>query len=359
MSNSVSVVISSFNYERFLADAIGSALAQEEPAAEVIVVDDGSSDGSREVIAGFGSEITAVFKTNGGQASALNLGYEHSRGDVVIFLDSDDMLLPGATREAARAIASGAAKAHWPMPVIDGHGQRTGATWDPELAQGDLREHVVSDGPFGEDTMPSPPMSGNAFAREVLEQIMPIPEEVYRAAADEYLFALAPAFGPIVSLEPQSLYRMHGANEHAGWSFEQQLAFQRAHHAAVFARLSEHLRDQGTEFDLAAWSRVAWWLRVSRVVGAIEAHVPPGERFALIDDYAFGIEREFRGREAIQIEDADDLRRLEDEAIAYVVIAWMARWWIAEYPELARTLRARFRPLVEDQDVTIFARTEA
>src|SRR4051812_16040279 len=91
-----SIIINNYNYGHFLRDAIDSALAQTYPCTEVIVVDDGSTDDSREVIAGYGQRVTAVFKENGGQASAFNAGFAASRGEVVVFLDADDTLLPNA-----------------------------------------------------------------------------------------------------------------------------------------------------------------------------------------------------------------------------------------------------------------------
>ncbi|MEA3116690.1 MAG: hypothetical protein QOG58_6489, partial [Caballeronia sp.] len=70
--NDVTIIICNYNYERFLADAIDSALAQDYAATRVVVIDDGSTDGSREVIGRFGARISAVFKENGGQVSAYN-----------------------------------------------------------------------------------------------------------------------------------------------------------------------------------------------------------------------------------------------------------------------------------------------
>src|SRR5687768_5034795 len=90
----VSVVINNYNYGRYLGPAIDSALQQSYPCVEVIVVDDGSTDHSRAVIAGYGHRIIPIYKANGGQASALNAGYEESQGEIVIFLDADDLLGP-------------------------------------------------------------------------------------------------------------------------------------------------------------------------------------------------------------------------------------------------------------------------
>lgn len=89
----VSIIVNNYNYGRFLREAIESALSQTYKPLEVIVVDDGSTDCSRDVIASFGARILPVFKENGGQASALNAGFARSHGDLVMFLDSDDLLL--------------------------------------------------------------------------------------------------------------------------------------------------------------------------------------------------------------------------------------------------------------------------
>lgn len=73
-----SIIIDNYNYGRFLADAINSALAQTYQHTEVIVVDDGSTDNSREIISQYGDRIRPVLKENGGQGSAFNAGFEAS-----------------------------------------------------------------------------------------------------------------------------------------------------------------------------------------------------------------------------------------------------------------------------------------
>ncbi|NLW92289.1 MAG: glycosyltransferase [Syntrophomonadaceae bacterium] len=98
----ISIIIDNYNYERYLVKAIDSALRQTYPYREVIVVDDGSTDDSLSIIESYGSQIRAVLKDNGGQASAFNAGWEICQGDLVIFLDSDDILLPAALEAVAR-----------------------------------------------------------------------------------------------------------------------------------------------------------------------------------------------------------------------------------------------------------------
>src|SRR5258708_32914616 len=92
----LSVIITSHDYERYLGDAIASALDQRGAAAEVIVVDDGSTDGSREVIESFGDRVTAIFQANAGQAVAQNRGYRASSGGAAVFLPAARLLDPDA-----------------------------------------------------------------------------------------------------------------------------------------------------------------------------------------------------------------------------------------------------------------------
>jgi hypothetical protein len=213
---SVDVIVDNFNYGRFLRAAIDSALAQTHPEVRVIVVDDGSTDESRAVIASYGERVVPVLKENGGQASAFNAGFARSGADVVIFLDSDDALLPNAACAAAKALRAEpeAAKVQYRMEVIDGAGGATGAVKPPPhlpLRSGDFRREALTL-PFD---VPWLPTSGNAFPAWVLNRLLPIPEDEFAAAADWYLQHLTPLFGPIVSLDEMAArYRVHGANSY-------------------------------------------------------------------------------------------------------------------------------------------------
>lgn len=101
----VSIVIPVYNQQRFLAQAIDSALAQSWPDCEVVVVDDGSTDGSAEIMSRY-SQIRVVRQVNRGLAAARNAGLAASRGEVVIFLDSDDQIWPDAARNGVELLAA-------------------------------------------------------------------------------------------------------------------------------------------------------------------------------------------------------------------------------------------------------------
>lgn len=212
----VSIIINNYNYDRFLSGAIDSALCQSYRPIEVIVVDDGSSDNSRAVIAGYGNRVIPVLKENGGQASAFNAGFACSQGEIVIFLDADDVLLPHVVEHVVAVFRTTpeVAKVQYRLEVIEGSGVPTGMFRPPRhrpMPSGDLRHQVLS---FPDD-ISWQPTSGNAFAASVLRQILPMPEKFYRICADYYLSNLTPLLGAVVSLEEVGgYYRVHGANNH-------------------------------------------------------------------------------------------------------------------------------------------------
>lgn len=90
----VSVVIPVYNAESYLAEAIESVLAQSHSDLEVILVDDGSTDGSRAVIESFGERVVPIFQANAGPSAARNAGIRAARSHYIAFCDADDIQLP-------------------------------------------------------------------------------------------------------------------------------------------------------------------------------------------------------------------------------------------------------------------------
>ena len=226
----ISIVINNYNYGRFVSQAIESALAQTDAQAEVIVVDDGSTDDSLKRISPYAGRIVVIAKANAGQASALNAGFARANGDYLIFLDADDFLAPDALSRIRANAQQSAAKIHWRMRVVDESGRPIG--WMPKrkwrLAEGDVALAQAT------RSVVSSPTSGNAFSRAFLAAVMPIPEELFRINADVYLLSRSPFYGKVVAVdEPLSLYRVHGASSKRRPKVERQLRNLRQ---AVFVR---------------------------------------------------------------------------------------------------------------------------
>lgn len=99
----ISVVTISFNQAAYLQRCMDSVVGQDYPDIEYIVVDPGSTDGSRNIISSYGDRVVKVFERDKGAADGLNKGFAHATGDILCFLNSDDEFLPGALRAVADA----------------------------------------------------------------------------------------------------------------------------------------------------------------------------------------------------------------------------------------------------------------
>jgi glycosyltransferase involved in cell wall biosynthesis len=213
----LSVVIPNWNYGEFIADAIDSALAIDWPGVEVIVVDDGSTDNSREVIQSYGDRVLPLFQANAGQKAACNAGFAHATGDVVIFLDSDDLLDSSIAREIAAVWRPGISKVQFQMKIVDASGKATGATFPqypfvPTPRQ--IRRWALRAGAY-----PTPVGSGNAYARWFLQKIFPL--DGTERFSDSYCLAAAPYLGDVVTVaKPLVSYRVHGRNDGAMSTFK-------------------------------------------------------------------------------------------------------------------------------------------
>src|SRR5215472_4476120 len=115
----LSVIIANYNYRDFVGAAIESALAVDWPYKEVIVVDDASTDDSRSVIESFSGKVAAYFRPKSHQLGAHHFGVKHSSGEVVIFLDSDDLLEQEVMQEVAKVWRPGISQVQYRMNVID------------------------------------------------------------------------------------------------------------------------------------------------------------------------------------------------------------------------------------------------
>jgi glycosyltransferase involved in cell wall biosynthesis len=211
----VSVLITNYNYGHYLREAIDSALDQVYSHMEIIVVDDGSTDNSREVIASYKDKIVPVFKENGGQASAINAGFSISKGDIICSLDADDIWLSTKVDEVVRAasIYPDAVIIYHKVQNIDRLGNPVSLPWPPyKVIRGDISSKVAKTGSW----WPWPPSTALSFRRAFLSRVMNIPEAEYRTCADVYLADLAPFLGEVIGIDQVlSLFRFHDSNN---WS---------------------------------------------------------------------------------------------------------------------------------------------
>ncbi len=207
----VSIIITSYNYEAYLGEAIESALNQTYPDVEVIVVDDGSTDNSVEIINGYRDRVIPILKTNAGQCSCFNTGFDRCHGDSVLFLDADDVLRNNAVElHVARMKNPGVVKCSGYMEIIDAHGKPTGGFIPSKLGTaGDYCDVTLK---YGLGSYRQSYTSGNIWSRTFLEKVMPLPENNL-SAADGYLTSIDTLFGKIESVhEPVVSYRIHGKN---------------------------------------------------------------------------------------------------------------------------------------------------
>jgi len=209
----VSVLIDTYNHERFIEQGIVSALEQDSPASEreIIVVDDGSTDRTSEIVRKFEPHVRLLKKQNGGQASAFNAGIPECQGQIIAFLDGDDWWTQGKLTAVVEAFTQN------PSVGLVGH------SITEVLADGSQRSELVKDTPrFRLDSQASARVfrqrksflgtSRMAYRSEILRRIGPVPVALV-IQADEYLFTVAGLFAEVLILRPPlSFYRLHGHN---------------------------------------------------------------------------------------------------------------------------------------------------
>jgi glycosyltransferase involved in cell wall biosynthesis len=251
----VSVLIDTYNHERFIQRAITSVLEQDMPMddVEILVVDDGSTDRTPDIVRQFEPRVRLIRKLNGGQASAFNAGIPECRGEIVAFLDGDDWWAPNKLRRVLETlqfnqsigmIGHGFYEEYSdgrPFGLIlPGQAYRVGVA---SLEGAELFRHIAAF--FGTSRL--------AVRRPLLNQILPIPE-VLRIEADEYVFTLAAAICEAIVLnEPLCHYRLHGENLFQFGAFEPARARRKMDVLnALLRELPPKLRELGTNAEMIA-----------------------------------------------------------------------------------------------------------
>jgi glycosyltransferase involved in cell wall biosynthesis len=363
----VSIVVTSYNYGRYLTECIDSALAQTQPRCEVVVIDDGSRDNSPELIRGYGDRVKSALKPNEGPASSWNLGFSLSGGEFVLFLDSDDVLLPAAIAAALPEFdAPEVVRVQWPLFQIDSESRRTGGLIPgAELHEGDLRDALLRNGPA---SYMSAPTSGNLWRRTFLDKVLPVPPQ-FKLMCDAYLMTMSPLHGRIKALrEPHSLYRTHGKNDYHGMSFLPRL--ERDIHS--FEHRCQLLRDYCKRNHLTpdevGWARDSWFYRLRNVTRQVQAIVPEGEKFLMVENGSWGMDQSI-GRVPLPFLEKDgyyfgapaddetavaELERMRREGAKFIIFGWPAFWWLDVYTGFAAHLRQKCLEVARTEDYLAF-----
>lgn len=238
----VSIVITNYNYARYIGQAIESALAQTYGDVQVIVVDDGSTDSSWDEIRRYAGRIEAVRIKNSGQGGATNVGLQMADGELVLMLDSDDYLDPHTIATCVPLFKPDVAKVQFSMRRIDADGRFLGGTVPYLMHEGDVRPIIRAFGHYS-----GPPSSGNFYRRSAIARYYPLEPTRWRRAVDTVPFLLAAFNGRVVNA-PGTLgyYRLHRANNapgmfgNVGRSFAEQLRVEETRRDETLALLAQH-----------------------------------------------------------------------------------------------------------------------
>jgi hypothetical protein len=249
----VTVLIDTYNHQFFIGDAIDSVLKQDFPApeTEILVVDDGSTDATPEVVRKFAPRVQLLRKKNGGQASAFNAGIPEAHGEIVAFLDGDDWWAPRKLAAVTESFATNGGVGLVGHGITEVHPDGRQRTETPRetkrfriTSTEEAKTFRMLRGFLGTSRM--------AYRREILLRIGCVPESL-EFEADEYLFTLAGLFAEVMIL-PESLtfYRLHDRNLYQLTSADPQ-AIRRKQRilAALVQSLDEKMKQSGVPFEIA------------------------------------------------------------------------------------------------------------
>lgn len=202
-SNTVSVIIPTYNFAPFIVDAVESVLAQTYTDHEIIVVDDGSRDGTRERLEPYTDRIRYIYQDNGGPSSARNTGIRQARGELIGFLDADDLWHPRKLEVQVRFL-----REHPEIGIVGAsHTEDFGAEWaevdrpgDPPWRSISYHDLIVK-GRFGP--------SAALIRRECFDEAGPF-DVTLRGGEDRDMWIRIGAIRPVAILEqPLWKYRIH------------------------------------------------------------------------------------------------------------------------------------------------------
>lgn len=209
-----SIVIDNYNHERFLEQAIDSCLTQTLKAHEIIIVDDGSTDSSRNLLKKYEeiSHVKIILQENQGLEAALQKGFDHCTGDWLLGLDADDYYLPDCLKTLAAVLHEDVSLIYFRAHVIDVTGRisKEVVPQGPLHSKGDMVQSQIVDG-FHHSF---PPQSFNCYPLKFLREFQIYPHEVVSMkkefSCDRYLQFQAVLKGNIVPVDCiLGAYRIH------------------------------------------------------------------------------------------------------------------------------------------------------
>lgn len=211
----VSIIITNYNYGHFLKKAINSALLQKYNNKEVIVVDDGSTDNSTEILDSYKDSIVAVTQENKGQAAAFNSGFNHSSGDILCFLDADDFW---ETHKLDRIVKK-FQEERWGMVShdlkIEGKQRQTNLyskLIKTPFIEGNIYPDFLKKGYIYSFI----PTSGLSINRNIANKIFPLHEKGWQICADTQIAFCCASLAPIGYIyEALGTYRIHNTNQYS------------------------------------------------------------------------------------------------------------------------------------------------
>lgn len=211
----LAVIITNYNYARFLPHALDSVLTQKPPFDEIIVVDDGSTDGSLDVLAGYSDRISVISIANGGQLGAVRRGVMAATSEYIYTLDADDIAAPGLVAKVKETLADRRpVKIQFQLRAVREDGSCLGSAFPAFTAGYDTTAMLRDNETAG--FYVSPPTSGQVFKREALISLGFDSFDSSKPFDGSSSLAM-PYLGEVISIsEPLAHYRVHGASL-SGW----------------------------------------------------------------------------------------------------------------------------------------------
>jgi glycosyltransferase involved in cell wall biosynthesis len=214
----VSMVMPAYNSARYIAQALDSALAQDYFALEIIVVDDGSTDDTVNIVSRYGDKVRLLSQKNQGSAAARNLGIREARGKYIAFLDADDAWWPHKIRHQVAAMIQGGYKMAYSRFIWwhpDAHGEHTQP--ETEFAQAhnpNLSSAVIVTGwPYAELLLDCIVWTSTVIVEKTELEKAGLFDETLRKGQDYDLWLKLSRQIKMVGLEiPTALYRIHPAS---------------------------------------------------------------------------------------------------------------------------------------------------